>query len=101
MKTLSTIGMTVTLATLLAVSAWAGPEAGGQTQPPTKASPQLIAKLQDASQESLRNGRNGNKNNPAFGQKSAQIDDLIDRLKGGEQVNPAEIDKALEPAHVW
>ncbi len=99
MKTLSTIAVISASATLLAISAWAAPD--GKTSAQAQASPQLVAKLQDASQEALRNGRNGNKNNPAFGQKSAQIDDLIDRLKSGEQVDPSEIDKALEPAHVW
>jgi hypothetical protein len=49
----------------------------------------------------VREGRTGNKNNPAFGQKAAQIDDLIDRLKSGQKVDPSEIDQALQPAYVW
>jgi hypothetical protein len=63
--------------------------------------PELIAKLQEASDEAVREGRNGNKNNPVFGQKSAQINDLIERLKSGQKVDPAEIDQAFEPARVW
>ena len=49
----------------------------------------------------MREGRTGNKNNPVFGQKSAQINDLIERLQGGQKVDPSEIDQAFEPARVW
>lgn len=61
----------------------------------------MIAELQQASQEALREGRTGNKNNPEFTRKSYEINQLIQRLKSGQKVDPAEIDNALEPAHVW
>src|SRR5260370_18317583 len=87
---------------------WAGPAGMARTAPEAQASasrtqvnPELIANLQEASREALREGRNGNKNNAAFGQRSAQINDLIERLKSGQNVDPAEIDRAFEPAHVW
>ena len=108
MKTLSTISAAAVLATTLAIPAWAGPVGMGRTAPEaqattaqTQVSPELIAQLQEASDAAVREGRNGNKNNPVFGQKSAQIDDLIERLKSGQKVDPSEIDQAFEPARVW
>ncbi|HSR57153.1 MAG TPA: hypothetical protein VLL57_03140 [Candidatus Binataceae bacterium] len=48
----------------------------------------------------MRNGRNGNKNNPVYLRKSAQINDLIERLQSGQKVDPAEVGQALEPARI-
>jgi hypothetical protein len=108
MKTLSTISAAAVLATMFAIPAWAGPVGMGRTSPETQANmaqtqvnPELIAQLQEASDQAVREGRTGNKNNPVFGQKSAQINDLIERLKSGQKVDPAEIDQAFEPARVW
>ena len=108
MKTLSMISAAAVLAASLSVPAWAGPAGMARTAPEAKASasqtqvnPELIANLQEASREALREGRNGNKNNAAFGQRSAQINDLIERLKSGQNVDPAEIDRAFEPAYIW
>ena len=107
MKTLSMISAAM-LATVLATPVWAGPVGMGRaasaaqsSQTQTQVDPKLIANLQEASEEAVRNGRNGNKNNPVFGQKAAQINDLIERLKSGQKVDPSEIDLAFEPAHVW
>jgi hypothetical protein len=107
MKTFSTISAAAMLAATLAVPAWAGTAGMGRTSE-TQASaaqnqvnPGLIARLQEASEDAVREGREGNKNNPAFGQKAYQINELIDRLKSGQQVDPSEIDRALQPAHVW
>jgi hypothetical protein len=108
MKTLSTISAAAVLATILAIPAWAGPVGMGRTAPEaqattaqTQVSPELISQLEEASDAAVREGRTGNKNNPAFGRKSAQINDLIERLKSGQKVDPAEIDQAFEPVHVW
>jgi hypothetical protein len=106
MKTLSTISAAAALATTFAIPAWAGPVGMGRTAPGAQAAQtqvrsQLIANLQEASDEAVREGRNGNKNNPVFLQKSVQINDLIGRLKSGQRVDPSEIDQALEPARVW
>jgi hypothetical protein len=49
----------------------------------------------------MADARNGNKNNIEFRRKSYEIDEIVDRLKSGQQVDPAEIDKALAPVHVW
>ena len=108
MRTLSMISAATVLAGTLAVPVWAGPVGvkpiapEAQTTPgQTQVNPGLLARLQEASDKAIRDGRNGNKNNPAFGQKSAQIDDLIERLKSGQTVDPSEIDEALQPVHVW
>ncbi len=108
MKTLSMISVAAVLAASLSVPVWAGPAGMARTAPEaqasasqTQVSPELIANLQEASEEALREGRNGNKNNAVFEQKSAQINDLIERLKSGQNVDPAEIDRAFERAHVW
>jgi hypothetical protein len=108
MKTLRTLSAAAVLATMLAVPTWAGPVGMGRTGPEAQAgavqaqaNPELIAKLQEVSEDAMREGRNGNKNNSVFGQKSAQINDLIERLKSGQKVDPSEIDQAFEPARVW
>jgi hypothetical protein len=108
MKRLSTISAAAVLATMFAIPAWAGPVGTGRTAPEaqantaqTQVNPELISQLQEASDDAVREGRTGNKNNPVFGQKSAQINDLIERLKSGQKVDPAEIDQAFEPARVW
>jgi len=107
MKNLTTISAAVALAATFAIPAWAGPVGIGRTREAqasvsyTQVSPDLIMKLQEASEQDLRDGRNGNKNNPAYGQKAAQIDNLIARLESGQQVDPSEIHEALEPVHIW
>jgi hypothetical protein len=45
---------------------------GHEGKAQTQANPELIAKLREASEEAIREWRNGNKDNPVFGQKSAQ-----------------------------
>lgn len=60
-----------------------------------------IAQLQEAAKQALNDGRNGNKNNAEFLRKNYEINQLIDKLQSGQEVDPSEIDKALEPAHVW
>ena len=106
MKTFSTISSAALLAATLAVPAWAGPVGVERTAPQantnqTQVDPELVAQLQQASDDAVREGRTGNKNNPAFGHKAAKIDDLIDRLKSGQKVDPSEIDQALQPVWVW
>jgi hypothetical protein len=106
MKTLSTISAAALLATTFAIPAWAGSVGLGRTAPvaqanTAQANPELITQLREASDDAVREGRTGNKNNPVFGQKSAQINDLIERLQTGQRVDPSEIDQAFEPARVW
>jgi len=112
MKTLSAISAAAVLATTFAISGvgrsdWYGtncPEAQANTAQ-TQVNPELIAKLQEASQEAAFAGRHGgiknNPGNPDYLKKSAQINDLIERLKSGQKVDPSEIDHAFEPVRLW
>jgi len=88
MKTLSTISAAALLATTFAIPAWAGSVGMARTAPQAQANTaqansELISQLQEASDDAVREGRTGNKNNPVFGQKAAQINDLIERLRAG------------------
>jgi hypothetical protein len=78
--------------------AFAGAPAGSATN---QVDPATIAQLQKVAQETQAEGRAGNKNNAAFQFKYTQINGLIDRLKKGENVDPAEIDNAMTPVQVW
>ncbi len=101
MKKLSTIMVLSTAATFaLAIASFAGavPNSGGSA-PQTDAA--TVAQLQIAAKQALADGRNGNKNNAEFLRKNYEINQLVDRLQSGQQVDPSDIDKALEPAHTW
>jgi hypothetical protein len=89
------------LATTLAIPALAGPVGVSRTYNSAPPDAATIAELQDAAQKATWDGRNGNKNNIVFARKNYEINQLIDRLNNGQRVDPAEIDMALEPAHVW
>ena len=100
------------LTATFAIPAWAGPVGMGRTAPEaqantaqTQVNPELIARLQEAAGEDAQAGRHGgiknNPGNPAYLKKSAQINDLIERLKSGQKVDPSEIDQAFEPVSLW
>jgi len=101
MKKVSTIFFAAAVTTTLAAPAFAA--AVGVSRSYTTAQPDqtTIAELQDASQAAQREARVGNKNNLEFRRKSYEIDQLIERMKSGQSVDPAELDKAMEPVHVW
>ena len=100
MKKLSTIGILTAAATFaLATASFSG--AVPNNTPSKAADAQTIAELQQAAQQALADGRNGGKNNPEYRRKNYEINLLIDRLQSGQQVDPADIDKALEPVHIW
>ncbi len=111
MNTLSMISAAAMVATVLATLVWAGPVGMGRTAPAAQSSPgqtqvnsELIARLQEASEEAAQEGRHGgtkNSTNPVFLKKSAQINDLIERLKRRQTVDPAQIDQAFEPVRFW
>src|SRR4029077_9911289 len=112
MKTLSTISVAAVLAATFAIPAWAGSVGMERTVPAaqantaqTQVNPELIAKLQEASEDAAQAGRRSgiknNPGNPAYLKKSAQINDLIERLKSGQKVDPSEIDQAFEPVSLW
>ena len=102
MKRLSTIGILAAAATFaLATSSFSGavPNNGGNASQSNDAA--TIAQLQVAAKQALADGRNGGKNNLEYRRKNYEINLLIDRLQSGQQVDPADIDKALEPVHIW
>jgi|SRR5579862_4155396 outer membrane biogenesis lipoprotein LolB len=104
MKKLSTISILAAAATFaLATSSFSGavPSNGAPQPQQTRADAQTIADLQTAAKQALADGRNGGKNNLEYQRKNYEINLLIDRLQSGQQVDPAEIDKAMEPVHIW
>lgn len=60
-----------------------------------------IADLQQALDAAQREAREGNKDNPAFAQKSYEIDQLVQRMKSGQQVAQKQVDEALQPVRIW
>jgi hypothetical protein len=102
MKKLSTISILTAAATFaLATSSFSGavPNNGGSSSKAADAA--TISQLQVAAQQALADERNGGKNNLEYKRKNYEINLLIDRLQSGQQVDPADIDKALEPVHIW
>jgi hypothetical protein len=67
----------------------------------TQYDPGTIAELEEASRTAQREAYEGNKDNPTFGQKSYQIDQLVARMKNGQPVDQKQIDEALQPVVVW
>jgi hypothetical protein len=90
-----------TIAIALATPALAAPVGVSRSYAQPQANQTTIAELQDASQAAKRDALEGNKNNLEFRRKSYEIDQLIERMKSGQRVDPAELDKAMEPARVW
>ena len=101
MKKTPSILSAVAIAISLASPALAAPVGVSRSYAPTQPDQTTIAELQDASQAAKRDALEGNKNNLEFRRKSYEIDQLIERMKSGQRVDPAELDQALEPAHVW
>ncbi len=62
---------------------------------------QTFAQLEQASEAAQRDAREGNKNNPAFAQKSYEIDQLVQRMKSGQQVAQDQVERALQPVWIW
>jgi hypothetical protein len=101
-KKLSTIATLTAAATFaLVTSSFSGavPNTGANTS--RTADTATVAQLQVAAKQALADGMKGNKNNIEFLRKNYEINLLIDRLQSGQQVDPADIDKAMEPVHVW
>ena len=100
MKKTSSILSVAAIAITLATPALGAPVGVSRSYASPHPDQTTIAELQDASQAALRQGRE-NKNNLEFRRKSYEIDQLIERMKSGQRVDPAELDKALEPVRVW
>src|ERR1700739_1401384 len=101
MKKLSTILAAGTMALAISTPVLAGSVGISSSSHTASADDQTIADLQQASEDAQREARTGNKDNPAFAQKSYQIDQLVQRMKAGEQVSQNRVDRALQPVWVW
>ncbi len=101
MKKLSAILAAGTMALALSTPVLAGPVGISRSYPTAQPDVQTIADLQQASEAAQREARTGNKDNPAFAQKSYQIDQLVERMKTGQQVSQNQVDDALQPVRVW
>jgi hypothetical protein len=102
MKKLSTVTIVTAAATFaLATPSFSGAVPHNNSVTTQAAGQETIAKLETAANQALADGRNGNKNNLEFRHKNYEINLLIGRLQSGQQVDPAEIDAAMEPVHVW
>jgi hypothetical protein len=101
MKKITTIFFAAAVTTTFAVPVFAGPAGVSRSYTTAQPDQTTIAELEQASQAAQRDAREGNKNNLEFRRKSYEIDQLIERMKSGQPVDPAELDKAMEPARVW
>src|SRR5260370_13217686 len=101
MKKASSILSVAAIAITLATPSLAAPVGVSRSYAPSQQDQTTIAELQEASQAARRDALNGNKNNLEFRRKSYEIDQLIERMKSGQRVDPADLDKAMEPARVW
>jgi hypothetical protein len=101
MKKLSTILAAGTVALTLSAPALAGSVGVSRDYATTPTDAATIAELEQATEAAQREARDGNKDNPAFAQKSAEIDQVIERLKSGQPVNQEQIDAALQPVSIW
>src|SRR5258708_17488648 len=101
MKKVTTMFFAAAITATLAVPAIAGPVGVSRNNTTVQPDQTTIAELQDASQAAQRQALDGNKNNLEFRRKSYEIDQLIERMKSGQQVDPAELDKAMQPPPAW
>jgi hypothetical protein len=97
MKNLSTIFTAAMMTVALSTPVLAGSSGVSRSF----ATAQTIGALEQASADAKREATEGNKGNPAFAQKSYQIDQLVERMKSGQQVAQMEVDEALQPVRVW
>jgi hypothetical protein len=101
MKKLSTILAAGTIALTMSTPVLAGSVGIPRGYDTAQPNADTIAELQQASEDAQREAREGNKDNPAFAQKSYEIDQLVQRMKSGQQVSQNEVDQALQPVWVW
>lgn len=101
MKSFSSVSMALVVGAALASPALAGTAGVSRTHYSPAQDQATIAGLQRAADRALQDGRDGNKNNVAFRQKSYEIERLVAKMKAGEPVQQAEIGQALQPVHVW
>jgi hypothetical protein len=101
MKKLSTIFAAGTVALTLSTPVLAGSVGISSRYAVVQPNAQTFAQLEQASEAAQREAREGNKNNPASAQKSYEIDQLVQRMKSGQQVAQEQVDQALQPVWIW
>jgi hypothetical protein len=101
MTKLSTILTAGALALTLSTPVLAGSVGIPRNSATVEPNAQTIAELQQASDAAQREAREGNKDNPAFAQKSYEIDSLVQRMESGQQVSQSQVDEALQPVWIW
>ena len=101
MKELSTICAAVSVALSLSTPVFASSVGVLRNHINAQANMETIAALQRASDAAQREAREGNKNNLAFARKRYEIDQLVQRMRSGQQVAQMQIDEALQPVWVW
>jgi hypothetical protein len=101
MRKLSTIFAAGTVALTLSSPVLAGSVGISRSSTAVQPNAQTIAQLEHASEATQREAREGNKNNPAFAQKSYEIDQLVQRMQSGQQVAQEQVDQALQPVWIW
>jgi len=101
MKNLSTILAAGTVALTLSTPVLAGSVGIARSYATAQLDAQTIASLEQASDAAQREARAGNKDNPAFARKSYEIDQLVHRMKSGQQVSQNQVDEALQPVWIW
>ena len=101
MKKLSTIFAAGTVALTLSTPVLAGSVGISSSYAVVQPNAQTFAQLEQASEAAQREAREGNKNNPAFAQKSYEIDQLVQRMQSGQQVAQEQVDQALQPVWIW
>jgi hypothetical protein len=101
MKKLSTILAAGTIALAMSTPVLAASVGNPSSYATAQPDAETIAELQQASEDAQREAREGNKNNLAFGQKSYEIDQLVQRMESGQQVPQNQVDEALQPVWIW
>jgi hypothetical protein len=101
MKKLSTILAAGTIALIMSTPVLAGSVGIQRSYDTAQPNAETIAELQQASEAAQREAREGNKDNPAFAQKSYEIEQLVQRMKSRQQVSQNQVDKALQPVWIW
>ena len=100
MKKLSTIAILTASTALALATASFGGAVPNDSQGSRTNQAAAIPQLQLAARQALADGRNGGKNNPEYGRKNYQINQLIDKIQSGQQVEIAVLPVALPSSHL-
>jgi hypothetical protein len=101
MKKLSTMLAAGTIALTMSTPVLAGSVGVSRSYATTQPDAETIAELLQASKAAQREAREGNKDNNAFARRSYEIDQLVERMKSGQQISQNQVDGALQPVSIW